>query len=89
MQKLLLFFCLVSFSFFPKHHKNSFFDDFEKLIFSLLGQNFKVNNLATCFPISLGKHVAKLLTLKFSHAFIVKALSFVINRILPAERRIF
>ena len=30
-----------------KHYKIGFFDDFDMLIFSFLGQNFKVNSLAT------------------------------------------
>ena len=35
-----------------KHYKNSFFLNFDMLIFSFLGQNFKVNNLATSRPIT-------------------------------------
>ena len=95
--KLLLFFLAVLLFFLvaQKHYKNRFFDDFEMLIFSFFGQKSRVNNLATVGSITwphffakFWKNVAKLLTLQFSHVFLLK-LVFFKNLILPAERRRF
>ena len=80
--------CFVVFALLvPKHYKIGIFDDFEKLIFRFFDQNLKVNNLATFFPKILGRKVAKLLSLKFSHVFV--RVFFLKTIILPAERRIF
>ena len=58
--------------------KIGLFDDFDMLNFSFLGQNCRVNNLATVrsitWPHFLKKkreNVAKLLTLQFSRAFLL------------------
>ena len=78
--KLLFFwlFCCFFFQFAQKHYK-IVFETFDMLIFSLCGQNFKVNNVATSRSITwphfwqtFWKNVAKLLTLRFSHVFLLK-----------------
>ena len=67
--KVIVFFGLFCCFFLAaqKHYKNRVFDDFEMLIFSFLGQNFRVNNLATVGSITWphflqknAKNVAKL-----------------------------
>ena len=87
MQKLLFFVFgryVVIFLVAQKHYKNRCFDDFDMLIFSFLGQNVKDNYLATSRTITwphflaniLATNVARLLSLKFSHAFFGSFISF-------------